>query len=79
MLNGKCFNPECESHITNTAQKLANIVVNSSTDEEEWFPVKPEDVPGFCKDTETMGMMVKGYACKRPDDECWYIAEKVDE
>ena len=79
--NGKCTNPECTFAASDQAMKAENMVVYRTTDkgeEKEWWPVKVEDVPEFCKDPEQMGMMRRGYAIQHPDDpDAWYVAEKV--
>lgn len=64
---------------------LAQIVVYSSDDGENWDLVKPEDVPNWVKDPDVMGWLVKGNMCrndvpnwvKDPEARKWYRAERL--
>lgn len=56
-----------------------NVVILSTNDpdaeEQNWFLVKPKDVPEALKDPDTLGNMLAGIIAQPPDSDLWYRAE----
>ena len=55
------------------------VIYGSKNGRDNWFPVKPEDVPEWVKDKEVLGHLVNGNCAQRCDDdsELIYRAEVV--
>jgi len=42
------------------------VILRSANGEDDWTPVKPEDVPDWLRDPDVMGRLVAGYIAQGP-------------
>lgn len=52
-------------------------MIYTSTDCEEWNPVKTEDVPDWVKAPDVVSRMVDGEACQLNMESPWFVARAV--
>lgn len=54
---------------------VGKLVIFASQDgEKDWAPVKPEEVPAWLQDKETLGRMVGGQIVAESEEGPWYCA-----
>jgi hypothetical protein len=56
------------------------VIFRSQDGDKDWKPVKPEDVPAFVKDPDTLGRLMDGEMVRHlTEDLGWYMAAKMRE
>lgn len=64
-------------------KQVVLVILASENGRDHWYPVKPEAVPAWIKNPETIGRIVSGEACMKCDEgddgSLWYRAATEDE